>query len=197
MKYKVILLFGAPGSGKGTQGKALGAIPGFRHTATGDIFRALDRNSDMGRVFMQYSTRGELVPDEFVIKVFQQHIENLQRQGQFDAQRDILIMDGIPRSLTQARLLADTIDVLKIVYLVASDPNEMVQRLKGRALKENRPDDADEKVIRNRLNVYESQTQPVLDFYPADKVARINAVQPMLRVLGDIVQVLAPAVEQA
>jgi adenylate kinase len=197
MKYKVILLFGAPGSGKGTQGKALGAIPGFRHTATGDIFRALDRNSDMGRVFMQYSTRGELVPDEFVIKVFQQHIENLQRQGQFDAQRDILIMDGIPRSLTQARLLADTIDVLKIVYLVASDPNEMVQRLKGRALKENRPDDADEKVIRNRLNVYESQTQPVLDFYPTDKVARINAVQPMLRVLGDIVQVLAPAVEQA
>ena len=64
MRYKTILLFGAPGSGKGTQGKILGAIPGFFHTACGDIFRSLDLSSEMGRIAWEYSSRGELVPDQ-------------------------------------------------------------------------------------------------------------------------------------
>ena len=69
MKYRALLLFGAPGSGKGTQGRLLGATPGFFHCACGDVFRALDVQSPLGREFMDYSTRGELVPDELTVRL--------------------------------------------------------------------------------------------------------------------------------
>ena len=75
MRYRTILLFGAPGSGKGTQGKILGNIPGFHHSSSGDIFRTLDLQSEMGRTFWQFSSQGKLVPDEFTVKLL------YQRQG--------------------------------------------------------------------------------------------------------------------
>jgi adenylate kinase len=195
-KYKAVLLFGAPGSGKGTQGKMLGVIPGFLHSSTGDIFRALDKNSDMGKVFMQYSTRGELVPDEFTIKLWKQHMQGLVAAGKFKPATDLVVMDGVPRNVKQAELLADTIDVQKIIYLATSQIDAMVARLKARAIKENRADDADEKVIRRRMEVYENETAPVLKFYPASVVAKIEANQSMIRVHGEVVNALMPIKEK-
>ena len=66
-RFKTVLLFGAPGAGKGTQGKILGAIPGFYHLSCGDVFRTIDINSDIGKVFFEYSAHGELVPDDVAI----------------------------------------------------------------------------------------------------------------------------------
>src|SRR5690348_18305105 len=83
MKYKSILLFGAPGSGKGTQGKILSAIPGFYHSACGDVFRSLDLRSEMGRIFWEYSSRGELVPDEFTVKLWKNFIKGMEMVNQF------------------------------------------------------------------------------------------------------------------
>ena len=197
MKYKSILLFGVPGCGKGTQGKMLGAIPGFLHSSTGDLFRSLDKNSEMGKVFLQYSTRGELVPDEFTINLWKQHMQNLVAAKKFNPATDLVVMDGVPRNAQQAELLKDSIEVQKIIYLCTAEINAMVQRLKGRALKENRPDDADENVIRRRMEVYESETAPVLKCYPADKVARIEANQSMIRVHGEIVKALIAVKEAA
>lgn len=189
-RYRAILLFGAPGSGKGTQGKVIGAIPGFLHSSTGDIFRALDKKSDMGKVFLQYSTRGELVPDEFTIKLWKQHMAGLVAAGKFDPKQGTLVMDGVPRNAKQAELLKDSIDVVKIICLEARDMEEMVQRLRARAVKENRPDDADVNVIRNRMAVYERETKPVLDCYPADKIVKVDANQCILKVASDVFQVL-------
>ncbi|HEX2974147.1 MAG TPA: nucleoside monophosphate kinase, partial [Tepidisphaeraceae bacterium] len=141
MKYKSILLFGAPGSGKGTQGKVIGQISGFIHTSTGDLFRSLDKQSEMGKIFTQYSSKGQLVPDDFTVKLWTNAMHALEQAGKLNPATDILVMDGIPRSLKQAELLADTIDVLKILYLDVSDMNKMVERLRGRALKEKRFDD--------------------------------------------------------
>lgn len=196
MKYKSILLFGAPGSGKGTQGKVIGNVLGFIHTSTGDIFRSLDKNSEMGKTAASYSSRGELVPDEFTVKLWTQAMANLEKSGKFNPATDFLVMDGIPRNVKQAELLKDTIDVARIICLDVSDMDKMVERLRGRALKEKRMDDADEKVIRNRFAVYEKETRPVLDFYPADKVARIDALMSPLRVLEGIVKVLLPLTEK-
>ena len=67
--YQSILLLGAPGSGKGTQGKILGKIPGFYHCACGDVFRALDPNSEFGKLFIQYSSKGQLVPDDVIVRL--------------------------------------------------------------------------------------------------------------------------------
>ena len=102
-RYKAILLIGPPGSGKGTQGRILSAIPGFFHSATGDIFRSLDLNSEAGRIAWQYSSRGELVPDEFTINVWNQYIRGMELINQFHPESELLVLDGVPRSVKQAR----------------------------------------------------------------------------------------------
>ena len=66
-KYQTILLFGAPGAGKGTQGSILAQVPGFHHISTGDMFRTLDIHSELGKIFFEHSSKGELVPDEVTI----------------------------------------------------------------------------------------------------------------------------------
>jgi adenylate kinase len=191
MKYRSILLFGAPGSGKGTQGKVLGQVLGFVHVSTGDLFRGLDRQSEMGKVFIEYSSRGLLVPDDFTISLWRQSMQQWAAAGRLAPDRDILVMDGIPRNVRQAELLSDAIQVDRIIVLEVTDMDEMVRRLKGRALKEGRRDDADEAVIRNRMEVYERETRPVLDFYPQDRIVRIDALQTPIRVLRDIAGVVA------
>jgi adenylate kinase len=192
MRYKTILLFGAPGSGKGTQGTILGAIPGFYHTACGDIFRSLDLQSEMGRIFWQYSSRGELVPDEFTVKLWKQYITGMEMVNEFHPETELLVLDGIPRNKPQAELLDQTIDVVKVIYLVCTDMNKMVERLRRRALKENRFDDANDAVIRNRLEVYETETKPVLEHYSDEKIARVDATMSQIRVLNEIINILVP-----
>ncbi|HWB53033.1 MAG TPA: nucleoside monophosphate kinase [Tepidisphaeraceae bacterium] len=196
MRYKSILLFGAPGSGKGTQGKIIGSIPGFFHNATGDIFRSLDLRSEMGRTVWEYSSKGLLVPDEITIKLWRQHMMGMEMVNRFFPETEILVLDGIPRNVRQAELMEKEIDVLKVVYLRCADLNKMVERLKRRALKENRVDDANDSVIRRRLEVYEWDTRPVLDFYPKDKIVPIDAMQSMIRVLSDVIKVLSPLKEE-
>jgi len=194
MKYRAILLFGAPGSGKGTQGKILGSVPGFYHSSTGDIFRSLDLQSEMGRIFWEYAGRGQLVPDEFTIKVWKQFIKGMEFVNKFHPETEILVLDGLPRNTNQARLLEDTIEVLKVVHLVA-DNSKMVERLRRRALKENRFDDANDKVIQRRLEVYENDTRPLLSYYPPEKIVRIEAMQSQIRVLSELVKLLVPLKE--
>jgi adenylate kinase len=196
MRYKTILLFGAPGSGKGTQGKILGAIPGFFHTACGDIFRSLDLQSEMGRIAWEYSSRGELVPDEFTVKLWKQYIKGTEMVNQFHPETEILVLDGIPRNVKQAQLLEDTLDVLKVIHLRCTDMAKMVERLRRRALKENRLDDANDKVIQHRLEVYEKETRPVLDFYPPNKIQKVDATMSQIRVLSDIIKIIVPLKEE-
>lgn len=195
MRYRSILLFGAPGSGKGTQGKIIGQIPGFFHSATGDIFRSLDLQSETGRLFWEYAGKGQLVPDEVTIKVWKQFILGTEMINQFHPESQFLVLDGLPRTVHQAELLDETIDVVKIIHLHCSDLNKMVERLRRRALKENRFDDANDAVIRRRLETYERDTRPVLDHYPPDKVARVEATQSQIRVLNKILEILTPLKE--
>jgi adenylate kinase len=193
-RYRTILLFGAPGSGKGTQGRTLGTIPGFYHSATGDIFRTLDLQSEIGRKYWEYASRGELVPDEFTIKLWKQYIKGVELINQFHPETEILVLDGLPRNVTQARLLQDTIDVVAIIYLRA-ERAKMVERLRRRALKENRIDDASDTVINKRMEVFGRETRPVLDLYPPEVVHRIDATMSQIRVLSEIVKIMVPLKE--
>jgi adenylate kinase len=81
MKYKTILLFGAPGAGKGTQGKILGTIPNFFHCACGDVFRSLSASNPLAKVFIEYTSRGQLVPDEPTVRLWRQFIKTVSSQG--------------------------------------------------------------------------------------------------------------------
>jgi len=191
MHYRTILLFGAPGAGKGTQGKILGTIPNFFHCACGEVFRSLKTDSDVGEVFLEYSSRGELVPDEPTIDLWRAYIDGNTKTGRFHPDEDTLVLDGIPRNVHQAEMLKDALDVVAVFYLRCTRVDQLVDRLQRRALKENRLDDANIDVIRARLKTYERESKPVLNFYGKKVLHRIDADQKPAKVLADILRHLA------
>ena len=186
--YRTILMFGAPGSGKGTHGRALGAIPGYFHCACGDVFRSLRPEMPLGKVFLEYSSRGQLVPDEPTIELWRQCIDNSTQVGRFHPNADTLVLDGIPRSVHQAEMLSDTLNVIAVFYLTSSKREILVGRMQRRALKENRLDDANLDVIRQRLKTYEKETKPVLNFYGKKLVHRINTDGSPVETFSDILK---------
>ncbi|MBX3316790.1 MAG: nucleoside monophosphate kinase [Phycisphaeraceae bacterium] len=194
-RYQTVLLFGAPGAGKGTQGKILGQVPGFYHLSCGEVFRTLDLTSEIGRTFMQYSSRGELVPDDVTIKMWQQNMHARTVLSDYKPTQDLLVLDGIPRNVHQAQLMEKHINVLLIVHLVCPNKEEMIKRLRRRALKENRVDDAKEEVIRRRWDVYERETYPVLQYYSNSIVKEVSAVGSPARVLQHLLEHVVPVQE--
>jgi Adenylate kinase and related kinases len=195
-RYQTVLLFGAPGAGKGTQGKILGSIPGFYHLSCGEVFRTLDMSSELGKTFMQYSSKGLLVPDDVTIKMWQHNMHARTVLSAFKPRADLLVLDGIPRNVNQAKLLEKHINVLCILHLVCRDKEEMIKRLRRRALKENRVDDAKEEVIRKRWEVYERETYPVLDYYPRSIIKEVDATGSPGRVLQHILEFVVPVQEK-
>lgn len=190
--YKTALLLGAPGTGKGTQGNILGAIPGFYHCSCGDVFRRLNPKSELGRIFYEYSTRGELVPDDVTVRMWSESIHAHEILGEYRPDSDLLVLDGIPRTNDQAQLLESSIEVLKIIHLTCTNQEAMIDRLRRRALKENRLDDADEKVIRHRWEVYQAETAPVLNHYDKSLVAEVDAIGTPAEVFTSVLSILAP-----
>jgi adenylate kinase len=188
MKYRAFLIFGAPGSGKGTQGRILGSIPGFYHLACGDVFRALDLRTQLGRAFMEYSSRGELVPNDLTIQLWQNQLQNMVTLGRFKPEVDHLVLDGIPRNLEQAQILESDLLVKKIFHLSCPNREMLVERMRRRALKDNRLDDANEEIIRARLKKYQDESKPMLDYYGAEKTVDLDATQFPYEVLRRILE---------
>jgi adenylate kinase len=186
MKYKTYILFGAPGSGKGTQGKTLGTIPRFYHCPCGDVFRSIDTRTKVGRAFLEYSSKGQLVPDEITVELWQEAIDAAVEAHKFKPDIDTLVLDGIPRNVNQAKLMQEMIDVQKVFHLSCPDRSALFARLKKRALKDNRLDDANEEVIKRRLEIYERESKPVLTYYPRQCITVVDATQPPAKVLFDI-----------
>jgi adenylate kinase len=180
-----ILLFGYPGSGKGTQGKILSALPGFHHVAMGDILRAVTPANPLHERLQSYLRRGDLVPDELVMDLFFGHIDSLK-----PAPEDFLIIDGIPRNAVQTELLNQKIRVIKIFKLSVYDERLVIERLRKRARDQNRPDDASDEVIQHRLGVYRQETESCIKSYPGTILTRIQANQPIFDVHLDVMHAL-------
>jgi adenylate kinase len=143
-------------------------------------------------VFLEYSTRGELVPDDVVVEMWAKHIQAQEILGAYKPVTDLLVLDGIPRTVGQTKLLAGSVDVLQVVHLVCNDETKMIERLRRRALKENRADDAKEAVIRHRWEVYKAETAPVLERYARDVVQEVDAEGSPAEVLRRVLDILIP-----
>ncbi|MCF8227747.1 MAG: adenylate kinase [Bacteroidales bacterium] len=183
-----IIIFGPPGSGKGTQSARIAEKFNVKHISTGDILRAeVKQKSELGRQAQTLMEKGELVPDDLLIKILHSSIEKNKDAAGF-------IFDGFPRTIVQAEALDDlmkeleeTIDV--VVSLDVPD-NEVVDRLLKRAEIEGRKDDNKE-TIRNRLNVYKEQTAPLLAYYMKQgKLESINGVGSIDKIFEDVVSTL-------
>lgn len=157
-----IILLGAPGSGKGTQGEALAERFGVRHVSTGDLLRAhIAEGTDLGRAAAPYAQRGELVPDDLMLQVAGSAVTEAAREGGY-------VLDGFPRTLAQAERayeLAGPADIAADAVVYLAVPDEVVrERLAARAAG-GRVDDSDPGVIERRLQVFHEETEPLLDFY--------------------------------
>lgn len=188
MKYQTYLLFGAPGSGKGTQGRTLGSIPRFYHCPCGDVFRSMDTRTRVGQAFLEYSSKGQLVPDDITVQLWKAAIDAAVEAHKFKPDIDVLILDGIPRNVGQAKIMDELIDVKKVFHLSCPDREALFMRLKKRALKDNRLDDANEEVIKRRLAIYEEESKPVLQYYSKDRITCIDASEPPAKVLMHILE---------
>jgi adenylate kinase len=185
-------MFGAPGSGKGTHGRILGSVPGFFHCACGDVFRNLRPDTELGKIFLEYSSHGQLVPDAPTIELWRKTIDASTQLGRFHPAADTLVLDGIPRNVDQAEILKDTLDVVAVFYLTSIKKENLIARLQRRALKDNRLDDANLGIIRERLKTYEKETRPVLKFYGKSLVHNINTdgspTQTFFNILKQVVK---------
>ncbi len=190
--FQSVLLVGPPGVGKGTQGKLLSHIPGIFHLSSGDMFRELDDDSELGQLFHQYATHGEFVPDDITIKTWQNYVRTKVEQKAYNPETDLLVLDGIPRNIAQAELLSPYINILRILFMVCEDREVMFERIRGRAIKEKRRDDADELVARYRWDLYKRDTEPLIDYYPQEMIRIIDADTIPAEVLHQILSVIVP-----
>ena len=170
MPGKNVVLFGPPGAGKGTQAAKLIEYLGVPHVSTGDMFRYHIKNgTDLGKTARSYSDSGRLVPDEVTIAMVK------ERLGREDMKNGFLL-DGFPRSVPQAQALDGILNELgmrldHVVNIQVRD-DEIRTRLTKRAGIEGRADDADPKVIQNRIDTYKNQTEPCLAYYRPQKTVR-------------------------
>ncbi len=158
-----LILFGPPGSGKGTQAEKLVEKYNLLHISTGDMFRyELQNNTELGQLAKSYSERGVLVPDSVTIAMLRKRVEeNPDVEG--------FIFDGFPRTIPQAQaldtLLAEKNQTIDSLIALEVEEDEIVKRILNRGKTSGRADDNDEQIIRRRISVYLKETAVVFDYY--------------------------------
>ena len=168
-----LILFGPPGSGKGTQSERLISKYGLKHLSTGDLLRSeIAGQTPLGLAAKSFMDKGQLVPDEVVIEMISSALDNNPQAHGF-------LFDGFPRTTAQAEALDKLLNQkgtsIVVVLALQVSENELIKRLLNRGLTSGRPDDVNEEIIRNRIGEYEKKTAAVADHYKRyDKVVYIE-----------------------
>ncbi|MBP3715802.1 MAG: adenylate kinase [Phocaeicola sp.] len=179
-----IVIFGAPGSGKGTQSEFIVEKYGINHVSTGDVLRGEMKNgTELGKIAKGYMDEGKLLPDDLIVDMLASKLDS------FEGSKGV-IFDGFPRTIAQAealkKMLAARGQEVSVMLDLEVPEDELMVRLIKRGQETGRADD-NEETIKNRLVVYHSQTAPVIDWYKNDgKYQHIDGVGSMERIFADI-----------
>lgn len=186
---KNIVIFGAPGSGKGTQSDLMIKKYGLGHISTGDVLRNEIKNeTELGETAKQYIDRGQLIPDELMIDILASVYDS------FGKDHKGIIFDGFPRTIPQAEALKKMLcernhKVAAMIELDVSE-DELMKRLIKRGKESGRSDD-NEETIKKRLTVYHNQTSPLIDWYKKENIHHhINGLGELDRIFADICEVI-------
>ncbi len=186
---KNIVIFGAPGSGKGTQSDMLIAHYGLEHISTGDVLRAeIKRETELGRTAKQYIDQGQLIPDDLMVSILASVYDGFGRSHKG------VIFDGFPRTIPQAEalkaMLAERGDKVAAMIELDVPEDELMKRLLLRGQMSGRADD-NEETIKKRLVVYHQQTQPLIEWYRKEGLHHhINGLGELDRIFQDICSVV-------
>lgn len=189
-----LILFGPPGSGKGTQAELLVKQYGFLHISTGDMFRfELKNNTPLGQEARAYMDRGDLVPDEVTIAMLRKRVE--QNPGVTG-----IIFDGFPRTDPQAEALNELMEKLgsqiDALILLGIDEDEVVRRILGRGATSGRADDLKEETIRTRYQNFVNYTNPVYKYYDEKGLAhKVDGMQKIVKVALAVDKIVSPEVD--
>ena len=186
---KNIVIFGAPGSGKGTQSDKLIEKYGLNHISTGDVLRAeIKKGTELGKTAQGFIDKGNLIPDDLMISILAGVYDSFGRDHKG------VIFDGFPRTIPQAEALKQMLDergdrVAAMIELAVPE-DELMKRLLLRGQQSGRADD-NEETIKKRLVVYHSQTQPLIDWYKQEGLHHhINGLGTLERIFSDIKKVI-------
>lgn len=180
-----IVIFGAPGSGKGTQSARIVEKFGLNHISTGDVLRAEIKNgTELGKTAKGYIDQGQLLPDELIIDILASVLDGFKESKG-------VIFDGFPRTIAQAEALKAMLNErgqeVSVMLDLEVPEDELMTRLIKRGQESGRADD-NEETIKKRLGVYHSQTSPLIDWYKKEgKYQHINGLGTMDGIFGDIV----------
>jgi adenylate kinase len=189
-----LILFGPPGSGKGTQAALLIEKYQLVHISTGDLFRyEMGNNTPLGQKAKEYMAKGELVPDEVTIGMLRNKVEAHPDANGF-------IFDGFPRTIRQAEALDALLQGMDtgVAALIALqvDDEEIVQRIKKRGQSSGRADDNDENIIRNRIQVYKNETTPVFNYYDgkgkSHSLVGVGSIDEIFGRISEVIDNLLP-----
>jgi len=189
VKMKNIVIFGAPGSGKGTQSDLLIEHYGLGHISTGDVLRSeIKKGTELGKTAQQFIDNGQLIPDDLMISILASVYDSFGRGHKG------VIFDGFPRTIPQAEALKKMLDERgdKVAAMIELDvpEEELMKRLIQRGKDSGRADD-NEETIKKRLVVYHSQTQPLIEWYKKEGLHyHINGFGALDRIFGDIQKVI-------
>ncbi len=186
---KNIVIFGAPGSGKGTQSEKMIEKYGLGHISTGDVLRdQIKRGTELGKTAKGYIDNGQLIPDELMVSILADVYDS------FGKEHKGVIFDGFPRTIPQAQALKDMLAERghKVAAMIELDvpEDELMTRLVKRGQESGRSDD-NEETIKKRLTVYHNQTSPLIDWYEKEGIHHhINGLGELDRIFGDICAVI-------
>lgn len=184
-----LILFGPPGSGKGTQAVKLVEKYNLLHISTGDLFRyEMSNNTPLGLEAKSYMEKGQLVPDSVTIGMLKNKVEAHPEVRGF-------IFDGFPRTIPQAEALDEFLEQkhsrISALLALTVDNDEIVKRILNRGKTSGRPDDNDEAIIRNRIAVYNKETAQVFDYYDAiDKSHSIDGIGSIEDIFGRLCSIV-------
>ena len=189
IRMKNIVIFGAPGSGKGTQSDLLIEHYGLGHISTGDVLRSeIKKGTELGKTAQSYIDKGNLIPDDLMISILANVYDSYGRGHKG------VIFDGFPRTIPQAEALKKMLDERgdKVAAMLELDvpEDELMKRLIKRGKDSGRADD-NEETIKKRLVVYHSQTQPLIEWYKNEGLHyHIDGLGSLDRIFGDIQKVI-------
>ena len=186
---KNIVIFGAPGSGKGTQSEKMIQKYGFGHISTGDVLRdQIKRGTELGKTAKGYIDNGQLIPDDLMVSILADVYDS------FGKDHKGVIFDGFPRTIPQAEALKEMLAKRghKVAAMIELDvpEDELMKRLILRGKESGRSDD-NEETIKKRLTVYHNQTAPLIEWYEKEGIHHhINGLGELDRIFGDICAVI-------